>query len=233
MAQNRLRRGFTLVELLVVIGIIALLISILMPALSAAKHQANLLKCASNLRTLGQVMQQYAADNKGNIPRDYTKSEIRQGHILWAEAFAPYLDKKFVQVRDLSDGRDAALVPQFAKIKVYQCPVFPVAAQSLDYVVNGWDKDLPGGGTQAAFKVTKFKRSSQIVFMTEAHSNRQVNDYHFHDVWLPSHLPNGSEPRILRDNRHRGLLNVVYLDGHVGARAFKTLKDADFRLFGE
>jgi prepilin-type N-terminal cleavage/methylation domain-containing protein len=66
--SRRKRAAFTLVELLVVIGIIAVLIAILLPALSKAREMAKRTACASNLRSLAELALMYANQSKGRFP---------------------------------------------------------------------------------------------------------------------------------------------------------------------
>ena len=120
--KPRGRVGFTLVELLVVIGIIALLISILLPALNKARESANQTKCMSNLRTIGQGLALYAAENKGLLPAAYMYEFVNgkqpdsatAGYVHWSSFLYGDRSKRGTRAAYESlQGWDAFVCPSF------------------------------------------------------------------------------------------------------------------------
>jgi prepilin-type N-terminal cleavage/methylation domain-containing protein len=84
-------KGFTLVELLVVISIIALLLSILMPALGRARKQALAVACAADLHSWGLIFAMYTGDNNGSFGGSYWGTDVDPSKIsLWMKTLRPY-----------------------------------------------------------------------------------------------------------------------------------------------
>jgi prepilin-type N-terminal cleavage/methylation domain-containing protein len=84
--MSRRLRAFTLVELLVVIGIIAVLISVLLPTLSSARQAAARTACLSNIRELGNALRIYAAQNRDQIPIGYMDQHQFSHFVNWRNA---------------------------------------------------------------------------------------------------------------------------------------------------
>jgi prepilin-type N-terminal cleavage/methylation domain-containing protein/prepilin-type processing-associated H-X9-DG protein len=135
------RKGFTLVELLVVIGIIAVLIAILLPALNAARRQARSVQCLSSLRTIGHAFYMYGQTHNGVWPVAVhplnTWIPIAQER-RWYDLIAEYITS--VRMDSYSDIDKVR-----ANSVLWGCPEY---ARKDDYVDPVNDKLRPGYGMQ-------------------------------------------------------------------------------------
>lgn len=171
-------RAFTLVELLVVIGIIAILIAILMPALSRAKESARRIQCMSGLRQLGTATMMYTQEFKGRFP-DAWQWHPKQVAGVWEGPLIKY------------HGNSG--VPE-----LYSCPSDPPEARRPNrypycYTAN-WHVFFFSKGFSVD-RITEIRRSSEKIMIIDE-SSETVDD----PVWAPENWFNDSQNML--SNRH-------------------------------
>ena len=215
----RTRRAFTLVELLVVIGIIALLIGILMPALGGARRQARNVQCMSNVRQLQIGFHLYTMSNKGRA-MGYRGG----GEGFWTNLISPHLNNL----------EQASFCPEATELSPTGWGSVNLAWNAFDhagsYALNGWlyarDLDQPyyNQGMMGGERYGFFPRSAYITLPgTEATRIPVFADSAWVDAWPfdtdpPGDLVSGTayweEMQRVCLKRHKYTINVAFLDGH-------------------
>ena len=232
-------RAFTLVELLVVIGIISLLIAMLLPAVSKARRQAAALKCAANLRTMGQALTMYTQQS-GWYPSCFVDDSDTPGRwAIWPMRLRRFLggdhgvfhcpaqDDRFEWKR----GQPPAglkLVPATAGhsqlgyevgeplLEVERAP-FSYAYNALGASARGHDTIVGWGlGMYVLFQKGRVwgpqLRASRVKAPSQMIAVTDASADAWYDVEC---LPNNSDPRLWPGNVHNGGANVLFCDGHV------------------
>jgi len=245
------RTAFTLVELLVVIAIIALLMGILMPALSKVRRMAKATVCRTSVRQWGLIFKLYGEDNDAKLPQSIAGGHLRAQEAYFIVATLPYYKDKGIRIcpstkvvrtpQDWSHGGTFACWGPFLKGGPDS---WYADFDTGSYGINDWCATPPPGElrywdhlTENAWKTQLVKGADRIplfgdsVFCDYFPVDGQTQGTPLstepppYDGWnMNTHGTWNNFPmRLLCLPRHDGAVNFVFLDGSVGAVPLRAL----------
>jgi prepilin-type processing-associated H-X9-DG protein/prepilin-type N-terminal cleavage/methylation domain-containing protein len=210
------RRAFTLVELLVVVGIIAVLISILLPALGAARRQAVTVQCLSNLRQLGLASGMYLAENKLTYPQPFQDADLGDTvkvQVLWFNALDPYLARNMKGYANASDRNYTLSKQDPAYFYLEENTAATGGNGSRTYKMNTYFGDSNGNSVYWT-RASKLRKSAETVYIFDgiAADCALILPALANDSFAPSFT--GDEGYVGLRHGKRKSANVLFADGH-------------------
>ena len=223
-STTRRRRAFTLVELLVVIGIIALLISILLPSLNKARQHAKAVQCLSNLRNIGQAGLMYATNFKGTIAFEgqgmcqFNGQGSFPGQWYGSGFSIIPSDVNSTLWGQYGVTQNIIVCPLVSETTAYQSAAANSASMPSSYGIGtpfSWVGGLDG------FRLNKIRMSSETVMMadvsdpTYGNANMSTTNLGLWDplnVGLNTNISVPAQPNF--HGRHGGSGGVLWFDGH-------------------
>lgn len=216
--------NFTMIELLVVIAVIAILCSLLLPALNSARDKGYAAKCVGNLKQHGVAIMQYAGDMEEWMP--VSSSEATNGvHYYWRYAIAPYLGIQMNKEK-VSDNN----LKICGKTPVFWCEktIPPGAIRDWDVLsyglgasdqweVSGWGKNPD---QRKRLNCIKGKSPSQTVVTADTSDAVELGS----DIQSIAWEPTARDMRLeWVGNRHNNGININWADGHVSWMSHSAL----------